>query len=47
MIVAADYDERNEFPFTTSYYWITLSNGGYGRKRIEREEAVEILEEEF
>ncbi len=47
MIVAADYDERGEYPFTTSYFWITFSNGGYGRKSIKLEEAVRILKEEF
>lgn len=46
MIVAADDDERRKHPFTTSYFWITWSNGGYGRKSISKEEAIEILRDE-
>ena len=46
MIVAADYEERGEYPFTTSYFWITWSNGGYGRKHISKDEAIEILGED-
>ncbi len=43
MIVAADDEECGECPFTTSYFWITLSNGGYGRRKISKKEAIKIL----
>ncbi len=46
MIVAADPKERGKYPFTTSYYWICFSNGGYGRRHISKEEAIEILRDD-
>ncbi len=46
VIVAAEYKERDKRPFTTSYFWITFSNGGYGRRQISKEEAIEILRDD-
>ncbi len=46
VIVAADYEERDERPFTTSYFWITISNGGYGRRHISKEDAIKILRDD-
>ncbi len=46
VIVAADHKERDKRPFTTSYFWITFSNGGYGRRKISKEEAIEILRDD-
>ncbi len=45
MIVAADGDERGIHPFKTSYYWLTLSNGGGGRVRVSLREAARLLGE--
>ena len=43
MIVAAEDGERGSYPFVTSYYWLTLANGGSGCRRISRNEAARIL----
>lgn len=43
MIVAAESGERGTFPFTTSYYWLTLAKWGDGRRHINLREAAELL----
>lgn len=43
MIVAAEDGERGSYPFVTSYYLLTLANGGSGCRRIFRNEAARIL----
>ena len=43
MIVAAEDGERGSYSFVTSYYLLTLANGGSGCRRISRNEAARIL----
>lgn len=43
MIIAAEAGERGAYPFTTSYYWLTLAKWGNGRRRVDLREAAELL----